>query len=157
MVAFEYPALDGTHTPPRVDVAGREPVVKIDATVSLPPRATLSDYGKLVFGDRLEEVTDEQVKEQIEQVRESQATWEPVSRASKMGDLLTRAAEELVDCEEFTSVEEGEYLVESESVNPVPGFAAQLKGLKEGGSTEFELPVPDDYPNEKFAGKTATD
>ena len=153
--AVEESDIEGTHTPPRVDVIEREPVVKIDATVALPPKATLGDYRKLEFGDRLEEVTDAQVKEQIEQVRESQATWEPVSRASKMGDLLTISAKGLVDGEEFTSVEEGEYLVESESVNPVPGFAAQLKGLKEGGSTEFELPVPDDYPNEKFAGKTA--
>ncbi len=153
--AVEESDIEGTHTPPRIDVIEREPVVKIDATVALPPTATLGDYRKLEFGDRLEEVTDAQVKEQIEQVRESQATWEPVSRASRMGDLLTISAKGLVDGEEFTSVEEGEYLVESESVNPVPGFAAQLKGLKEGGSRQFELPVPDDYPNEKFAGKTA--
>jgi len=30
-----------------------------------------------------------------------------------------------------------------------------LKGLKEADTKEFDLPVPEDYPNEEFAGKTA--
>ncbi|MCZ6539337.1 MAG: trigger factor [Chloroflexi bacterium] len=153
-VAVEESEIEGTHTPPHVDVIEREPVVKIDATVALPPKATLGDYSNLEFDDQLEEVTDEQVNEQIEQVRESQATWEPAGRASRMGDLLTISTRGLVDGRKFTNVESGDYLVESASKNPVPGFAERLKGLKEGDSSEFELPVPDDYPNEKFAGKT---
>ena len=152
--AVEELEIEGTHTPPRIDVVEREPVVKIDATVALPPEAIHGDYKNLEFDDQLEEVTDEQVEQQIEQIRESQAKWEPVSRAAVMGDLLTISARGLVDGKEFTNVENGEYLVESESSSPVPGFSEQLKGLKEGGSREFELPVPDDYPNEKFAGKT---
>lgn len=154
-VAVEELDIEGTHTPPIVNVIEREPVVKIDATVALSPVATLGDYKKLRFDDQLEEVTDEQVEEQIEQLRESQATWEPVTRSSRMGDLLTISAKGLVEGKEFTNIEGGEYLVESEGAYPVPGFAEQLKGLKEGGSKEFELLVPDDYPDTEFAGKTA--
>ncbi len=154
-VAIEESGIAGTHTPPRVDVIEREPIVKIDAIVALPPEATLGNYKQLVFGDQIEEVTDERVKEQIEQIRESQAIWEPVSRASKMGDMLTISAKGLVNGEEFTNVESQDYLVETDNENPVPGFAEKLKGIKEGASKEFELPVPDDYPNEKFAGNTA--
>jgi len=154
-VAVEESDIQGTHTPPRVDVVERAPVVIIEATVALPPKATLGDYRELVFGDQFEKVTDEQVEEQVEQVRESQATWEPVSRASRMGDLLTISARGLVDGEEFSKIKDGVYLVESGSTIPVPGFAEQLKGLKEGDSREFELPVPGDYPDEKCAGKTA--
>ena len=153
-VAVEESDIQGTHTPPRVDVVERAPVVKIEATVALPPKATLGDYRELVFGDQFEKVTDEQVEEQVEQVRESQATWEPVSRASRMGDLLTISARGLVDGEEFSNIKDGVYLVESGSKIPVLGFAEQLKGLKEGDSREFELPVPGDYPDEKSAGKT---
>ena len=154
-VAVEESKIEGTHTPPHVDVVEREPVVKIDATIALPAKATLGDYKNLEFDDQLEEVTDEQVEQQIEQVRESQVTWEPVSRAARMGDLLTISATGLVGGNEFSDVENGDYLLESESMRPVPGFSEQLKGLKDGGSRKFELPVPDDYPNEKFAGKTA--
>lgn len=154
-VAVEESEIEGTHTPPHVDVIEREPIVKIDAILALPPKATLGDYKRLKFDDQIEEVTEEQVKEQIEQVRESQATWEPVSRASRNDDLLTISTTGLVAGENFTSSESGDYLIEAGSMNPIPGFAEQLKGLKEGGSREFDLPVPDDYPNDKFAGKTA--
>lgn len=153
-VAVDESDIEGTHTPPRVNVVEREPVLKIDATVALPPIATLGDYTKLKFDEQAEEVTDEKIEEQIEQIRESQATWEPVQRAAKLGDLLTITSKGLVEGNDFANVDDGEYLVETGSMNPVPGFAEQLKGLKEGGSKEFELEIPADYPNEEFAGKT---
>jgi trigger factor len=154
-VAVDESDIEGTHTPPRVDVIEREPVVKIDAIIALPPEATLGDYRELEFDDKIEEVTDEQITEQLDQVRESQVVWETVSRASKMDDLLTISADGLVDGESLTTIKDGDFFLEAGSQNPVPGFAEKLKGLKEGGSKEFELPVPSDYPNEKFAGKTA--
>ena len=154
-VAVEESGIEGVHTPPLVNVVEREPVVKIDATVPLPSVATLGDYKKLKLDDELEEVTEEQIEEQVEQVRESQATWEPVTRASRMGDQLTITAKGLVEGQEFTDVDEGEYLAEAGSMSPVPGFAEQLEGMKEGDSKEFDISIPDDYPNEEFAGKTA--
>ena len=50
-------------------------------------------------------------------------------------------------------VDSGEFLVEAGSMNPVPGFAEKLKGLKAEDSKEFTLDIPEDYPNEEFAGK----
>jgi len=154
-VAIEESDIPSTHTPPRVNVTEREPVVKIDATVALPPIAKLGDYKKLSFDDELEVVNDEQVEEQLTQIRESQATWEPVERAAKLGDTLTITSKGLVDGKEFANVEGGEFLAEAGSMNPVPGFSEQLKGLKAGDSKEFDIEVPADYPNEEFAGKTA--
>lgn len=154
-VAVEESDIPSTHTPPRVEVTERDPIVKIDATVALPPVATLGDYKKLKFDDELEVVTDEQIEEQIAQIQESQATWEPVKRAAKLGDLLVITSKGLVEGKEFANVEGGEFLAEAGSMNPVPGFAEQLKGMKEGGSKEFDIEIPADYPNEEFAGKTA--
>ena len=154
-VAIEESDIPSTHTPPRVEVTERDPIVKIDATVALPPVATLGDYKKLKFDDELEVVTDEQIEEQIAQIQESQATWDPVKRAAKLGDLLVITSKGLVEGKEFANVEGGEFLAEAGSMNPVPGFAEQLKGMKEGGSKEFDIEIPADYPNEEFAGKTA--
>ncbi len=154
-VAVEESDIPSTHTPPRVEVTERDPIVKIDATVALPPVATLGDYKKLKFDDELEVVTDEQIEEQIAQIQESQATWDPVKRAAKLGDLLVITSKGLVEGKEFANVEGGEFLAEAGSMNPVPGFAEQLKGMKEGGSKEFDIEIPADYPNEEFAGKTA--
>ncbi|MEE8045820.1 MAG: trigger factor [Dehalococcoidia bacterium] len=153
--AVEESDIEATHTPPRVNVIERDPIVKIDATVALPPVATLGDYKKLKFDDELEEVTDEQIEEQLTQIQEEQATWEPVTRAAKFGDLLTINSKGLVQGKEFANVDGGEFLAEAGSMNPVPGFSEQLKGMKEGDSKEFDIEVPADYPNEEFAGKTA--
>jgi trigger factor len=154
-VAIEESDIEATHTPPRVNVTDRDPVVKIDATVALPPVATLGDYKKLKFDDKLEIVTEEQIEEQLTQIRESQATWEPVKRAAKLGDVLTITSRGLVEGKEFANVDGGEFLAEAGSMNPVPGFAEQLAGMKVGGSKEFDIDIPADYPNEEFAGKTA--
>jgi trigger factor len=154
-VAVEESDIESTHTPPRVNVVERDPIVKIDATVALPPVAKLGDYKKLKFDDELEVVTEEQIEEQITQIQESQATWEPAKRAAKLGDTLTITSKGLVDGKEFANVDGGEFLAEAGSMNPVPGFAEQLKGMKEGGSKAFDIDIPADYPNEEFAGKTA--
>ncbi|MBT4126278.1 MAG: trigger factor [Chloroflexi bacterium] len=154
-VAIEESDIPSTHTPPRVNVTERDPIVKIDATVALPPVATLGDYKKLKFDDELEVVTEDQIEEQITQIQESQATWEPVKRAAKLGDMLVITSKGLVEGKEFANVDGGEFLAEAGSMNPVPGFSEQLKGMKEGGSKEFDIEIPADYPNEEFAGKTA--
>jgi trigger factor len=153
--AIDESDIEATHTPPRVNVVERDPIVKIDATVALPPVAKLGDYKKLKFDDELEAVGDDQIEEQIVQIQESQATWEPVKRAAKLGDMLTITSKGLVDGKEFANVDAGDFLAEAGSMNPVPGFAEQLKGIKEGGSKEFDIEIPADYPNEEFAGKTA--
>jgi len=154
-VAIEESDIESTHTPPRVNVVERQPIVKIDATVALPPLATLGDYKKLRFDDQLEVVTDEQIEEQLTQVQESAATWESATRAAKLGDMLTITSKGLVNGKEFANVENGEFLATAGSMNPVPGYAEQLKGMKEGETKEFDIEIPADYPNEKFAGKTA--
>ena len=151
--AVEESDIETTHTPPRVSVIERDPVVKIDATVALTPVATLGSYEHLKFEDQIDEVSEEQIEEQITQVRESQVTWELVNRSVKMGDLLTITASGFVEGKEFAKVDTGEFLVEAGSMNPVPGFAEKLKGLKGGDSKEFTLDIPEDYPNQEFAGK----
>lgn len=154
-VAIEESDIPSTHTPPQVSVVERNPIVKIDATVALPPIAKLGDYSKLKFDDKLDVVTKDQIEEQITQIQESQATWEPVKRAAQLGDTLTITSKGLVEGKEFANVDEDDFLAEEGSMNPVPGFAEQLKGMKEGGSKQFDIEIPADYPNEKFAGKTA--
>jgi trigger factor len=40
-----------------------------------------------------------------------------------------------------------------ENTMPFPGFSVYLEGMTEGQSKEFTLPVPEDYPQENYAGK----
>jgi len=50
--------------------------------------------------------------------------------------------------------EEGrEYQLSLETINPAPGFAEQIVGMKRGEEKEFTLPLAADFPKSEFAGK----
>ena len=85
-VAIEESDIPSTHTPPQVTIVERDPIVKIDATVALPPVAKLGDYSKLKYDDKLDVVTKYQIEEQITQIQESQATW---SQSNELPSLAT--------------------------------------------------------------------
>ncbi|MEX0762037.1 MAG: trigger factor [Dehalococcoidia bacterium] len=152
--AIEEQEIEAAATP-RVSIVEREPVVKLDATVALPPLATLGDYQSISIDEEAEPVTDEQVDEAIERVRESQATWEPVERPMKLGDLVTITVTGMVGNEKFADAEDAEYLAEAGTENPVPGFAEKLEGINAGETREFTLTIPEEFANSEFAGKEA--
>ena len=154
-LAIEESDIPSSHTPPRVNIVERQPVLKIDATVALPPVANLGDYKKLKFDDELPSVTNEQIEEQLTQIQESQAVWASVKRAAKLGDMLTLTARGVVEGEEFSNIDGEDFILEAGSMNPVPGFSEFLVGMKTDGSKEFDIEIPLDYPNEKFSGKIA--
>lgn len=152
--AVESESLEASATP-RVSVADRDPVVKLDATVPLSPEATLSDYSDIRFDDKLEEVTDEQIEENVSRLQESNATWEDASRPVEAGDLVTVTMKGTVEGQDFVEQSDSEYMADPENPNPVPGFSASLVGIEIGGSKSFSLEIPEDFRNTELAGKTA--
>ncbi|MFW6195501.1 MAG: trigger factor [Chloroflexota bacterium] len=140
---------------PSVNVTEREPLPKLDVTVPLEPTVDLADYRSIGVSAEPEEVTDEQVEEAIERMRQSQATWEPVERPVQHGDRAVIAAEGKADGQTIISTGEdtAEYLVEEGSTNPLPGFADELVGMSAGQEKDFTLSAPDDHQSEEIAGK----
>lgn len=153
-VAVEQEGIEASATP-TVSIIEREPVVKIDATVPLPPTATLGDYSTIRFDDKAETVTDEQVEESVQRVAEASATWEEVERAVQAGDLITFNAIGSIDGETFMEQKDAEYLATDDNPNPVPGFSAALVGIEPGEEKTFSIEVPADFAREAMAGKTA--
>lgn len=153
-VAVEQEKIVASATP-RVSIVEREPVVKIDATVPLPPEATLGDYTTIQLDDEAEPVTDEQVEESVQRLVEASATWSDVDRPVQPGDLVTFSVTGQVDGETFVEQEDSEYLADADNPNPVPGFSARLVGIEPGGSRTFSIDIPDDFGRDELAGKTA--
>ncbi|MDA0232308.1 MAG: trigger factor [Chloroflexi bacterium] len=151
-VAVKQEGLEASATP-RVSVVEREPVVKIDATVPLPPQGTLGEYASIRFDDEVEKITDEQVEESVQRLVEANASWEEVDRAVKAGDLITFSVTGTVDGEIFMDQEDSEYLADADNPNPVPGFSAALAGIEPGGNKSFSIDVPADFAREALAGK----
>ena len=153
-VAIEQEGLETSATP-RVSIVEREPILKIDATVPLPPHGTIGDYAGIRFDDEVEPVTDDQIEESVQRLVESNANWEDVDRAVKAGDLITFNASGEVDGESFMDQKDAEYLADADNPNPVPGFSAALEGIEPGQSKSFSIDVPADFSREALAGKTA--
>ena len=141
---------------PRIEVLERDPEPKIKATVPLVPLVELGEYRSISFDERPEEVTDEQVDESLERVREGQASWEPKESAVEADDMaVLQSVEGKAAGKEIFSSRDVEYVVFAEATYPVPGFSTEIIGMKSGDTKQFSLILPDDYPDKDAAGKTA--
>lgn len=145
--------------PPKIEKLDMQDAILITATVPLRPEVTLGDYRATRIDFSVSEVTDEQVAEQINRIRESLATWENVERAARFRDLVTIILKGYVEGGESGDFWDGGgpqhmYLAE-DGARPLPGFAAEVVGAEPGDHLEFALTVPIDYPVPGSAGKTA--
>jgi trigger factor len=124
--------------------------------IPIPPEVDLGDYRAVRVPFEPKEITDEEVDEYLEGLREEHAQWVPVERAAQMGDEVvldlkgTSGDHVVMDHENF------ELLLEEEAVHPLPGFHGQVVGISPGEEKTFELEVPEDDSDEEAAGQLAT-
>mgnify|MGYP001399342132 CR=1 FL=1 len=128
----------------------------LKATVPLTPNVDLSHYTDLRLEVEPVSISDDDVTAHIEQMREKAGTWEPVERAVLMGDMVTLAAEGNVDQKTILKEDNIPYVLEKDSMRPLPGFAENLVGLVSGKSEEFSIPIPDDHTDASIAGQEAS-
>jgi trigger factor len=139
--------------PPAVELASREPLT-IKATVPLTPVFELNDYRSLRVPREEVQVDEAAVNESLESLRKEQAPWEPVDQPVQADNLVVIDLEGTVDGEPFFKQDAMPYIVSVDSDVPLPGFAKSLVGVPLNQPTEFDLPIPENYPEPKVAGKT---
>ena len=137
---------------PRLEVLGMEPV-SYKAVVPLEPVVDLGDFQGIRLDRELVEVTEDQVSEVMENLRSEAAPWEPVERPLSYGDLVSMNVKGIIEEEEVINDQGIDFIPQEDNNLPFPGFSAQLEGMQEGDSKLFTLNVPDDYPQENYAGK----
>ncbi len=138
---------------PQIDLVQTEPPV-FKATVPVRPTIELGDPRELKFSMEPEEITDEKVNETIEDIRKRYAPWEKVERPAQEGDMLSLDVESsAAEAGPFINDTGVSYIVTPGLTFPIAGFPEQLVGIEPGGSEEFTLTAPDDYPQEAFRGK----
>jgi trigger factor len=98
------------------------------------------------------EITDDAVRDQIEQIREQKATWSPVEDRPSPGDM--------VRVELSTADEDGsfpaprEYPLVLGAGQAIAGVEELVMQLKSGETLEKSVRWPDDFPDEAQRGKT---
>jgi trigger factor len=103
------------------------------------------------------EITEEEVRAELAQLRESRATVEPVEedRALVDGDWAQITYKGVIEGEADAAPVAGEdTLVEIGGKDTVAAFSDALKGAKPGQELKAEVIYPADYAEAKLAGKT---
>ncbi len=126
---------------------------RFTAHVEVLPDFDVEGYDGIEVPEVKAEVTDEDVNDVIEKIREAHAVYKPVDRESREGDLLEIS---------FKSSEGDKVLHETDnSTYEITGksalgeqFEKELIGRKAGDELEFEISYPEDFELEEVRGKT---
>ncbi|HXA76917.1 MAG TPA: trigger factor [Candidatus Acidoferrales bacterium] len=137
----------------KVEFKEGEPL-KFRAIFEVLPEFELGDYKNLQVQVDEIEAGDAQVDQAIEEMRERAATFVPVEgRAAKDGDSVLIKLKG-VPTGGGEPVEADNILVPLGADETLASFTENLRGASAGETKRFEARYPDDYPDQKLAGKT---
>jgi trigger factor len=115
----------------------------------------LYDYRSLHFDREEAVITSEEVEQELESLRNRQAVWEVVERPAQIGDRLTMDLKLTVDDESISDLKDNPFELTDERQGLFSGMDTHLTGMQAGESKTFTTIIPEDYSNEKLAGKEA--
>src|SRR5947209_2222181 len=115
----------------------------------------LGDYRSLHFEREEAEVTSEEVERELESMRDRQSTWHEVERPAEYDDRVTVDLELTVEEKNVSDLKDNPFELTRERHGLFSGMDEHVVGMKAGESKEFTTVLPEDYSNEKLAGKEA--
>jgi len=138
----------------------------LEFVVPLAAEVTLGDYRSVRLPYEPIQVSETEIEETINRLRESQAIEEPVDRPVQEGDRvivrLQASKLDVPDGEEATIIQERQipFLISTDEENelqswPYPGFTKELIGLSVGDKKKLTYTFPEDNEFENLKGATA--
>lgn len=124
------------------------------AVVEVKPAITVGEYAGIEVAEERRPVTDAEVDETLEGMREQQAQFRSVERAAAPGDLVIVDYTLNPEGEEATSASGYEFIVGSGAVMPEIDQAAA--GMAVGEERQVALRFAADYRVERLRGRAAT-
>jgi trigger factor len=124
------------------------------AEFEVAPEFELQPYRGLSVTYREPQVTEEQVAQRLEELREQKAEFineEP--RPAVDGDYVVASLEARGEVEERLRKQD-EVVVEIGGADTLEAFSANLRGLSPGEEKEFDVSYPEDFGDRKLAGQT---
>lgn len=126
------------------------------ATVEVRPNITLGTYDGIEVKEQDLAVTDEELNQTFDRLREMYAQLEVVE-----GLALAKDHTAIIDFAGFhdgkpiEGAKAADHMLAIGSGNLIPGFEEQLIGMKKGETREIQVTFPADYSNKEIAGKDA--
>lgn len=131
------------------EIADGDKVV-FTATVDIRPEFDLPDYEGIAVSVDDTDVTDEQVEEQLTELRKRFGTAVPVERAAEDGDVVLLDVEGKLDGERLEEFSATAFSYEVGSAGMVSGADEAIRGKAEGETATFDF-TPEEG---EFEGKT---
>ena len=126
------------------------------ATIAVKPEVTLGEYKGIEVGSKKAEVTDEEIEEEINKVRENNSRMITIEdRAVEDGDTVTIDFDGYVDGEQFEGGMAEDYSLVIGSHTFIDNFEEQLIGKNIGDDVEVNVTFPDQYQAEELRNKEA--
>ena len=132
-----------------------EKSMRFTATLITSPEFELPDYKGIPVKVPPSEVTDQEVEQGVQNIRERHATFSDVTgRVLEMNDFAvidystTLEGRPLLEVEPKAKTLAGglDFWIKLEENTFLKGFSERLIGMQTGETRDFNLPVPDDYP-----------
>ena len=121
------------------------------------PDFSIDGYSDVVVEKPSVEITDDEFKNELAELRESRATVEPVEEDRPLVDgdwAQISYVGKLADDSEAAPINGEDSLVEVGGKDTVEAFSSVLRGAKPGQELKAEVIYPADYPDAKLQGKT---
>ena len=127
--------------------------VHFKAEFEVYPEFELKEYRGVSVPYHDPEITPEDVEKRLAEIRDQKATFANVDpRPLEDGDFAVMLLESLEGVE--PPVQSDEMQLEIGGPDTLAGFTENLRGLAPGDEKEFEVVYPEDYGQERLAGKT---
>jgi trigger factor len=127
--------------------------LRFKAEFEVAPTIELGEYRGVTVHYGEPEVTDEDVAKRLEEIRDQKAQFVNADpRPAADGDFAVVSLDSLSGAEE--PIHQEEMILHVGDTETLPAFSEALRGMSPDEEKEFEVTYPDDYGQEKLAGKT---
>lgn len=144
---------------PKIEVTAFDSGKDLEYTmaVELMPDIEVMDFSKLEFERVKVAVPDAEIEEALGRVAEGHKKTEPLAepRKAESGDVLVLDFRGEVDGEEQPGMVGEDHHLELGSNQFIQGFEDQLIGAEKNDEREVKVTFPDEYVNDKLAGREA--
>ena len=140
---------------PKIQPSDAQEGLEYTAEFEVYPEVSLTGVEKIEVIRPVAEVTDSNLDKMIEKLREQKKEWHTVERGAEQKDQITLHFSGVSEGENFTDGKVENFQVEIGEKQMIPGFEDNLIGLKAGEEKTFTVTFPEQYGNEKIAGKEA--
>ena len=144
---------------PKIEITAFDKGKDLEYTmaVELMPEITVMDLSKVALERVKVAVPDEQVEEALQRIAASQKKTEALAepRPAASGDVVVLDFKGTVDGEELPGMVGEDHHLELGSSRFIEGFEEQLVGAAKGEERQVTVRFPDQYVNDKLAGREA--